>query len=318
MLRTLAAERSPIGLDLGGRCLRAVQLRGDGPGRRVEAIALLPRIQSEAPLASEDARRLREVLYRRGFTGSKVILGAPPAIVATTVVRLQRAGSGAACERTVREEFAKAAGFDPNQSEMAYWTLPEASRGDNTVDIMTAGCAHTAADELLDITEAAGFDVLALDLECAAIARWLSETPDRPPTAAVVCVEWGSVEIVVLCGDTVVYERSIPEAGLHALFVEFRARLGLSEEMFGLLIRDAVLRDDDWAFASADAGASSRSALTAHFERMIDELKMALSYVAHQYQSDPVADMYVIGEGSAIRDLPGHLARRLGVRARVA
>ena len=60
---------TPIGLDLDGGCLRAIQLSGDEGRLRVEAAASIPRREPSAPLAEDEMQRFRGVLDRRRIPG---------------------------------------------------------------------------------------------------------------------------------------------------------------------------------------------------------------------------------------------------------
>jgi len=316
MMWPLNTTRSRIGIDLSGKCIRAVQLAGNGPDPRVQAVASIPRTDVEAPLAEHDARRLFDVLGRQSFTGIDLVVGIPDAMLGTAIIRTQRVGSALPRDRSIREEFAKSCALDPTGSEIAYWELPAPSRGDKTTDVMAVGCAHDDADALLAATERAGFRIAALDVACAAIARWLTCVPDRARMSAVLDLEWESAGVVVVYQEIVVYERSIAEAGLKALYHDIKSRTRLNDEMLDLLLRDVGLRSGETASAPPDGLISIQPAMTDHLDRMIDELKMALSYVEHQYQEDEIAEMHLIGEGARIVGLPEYLSERLDMNIR--
>ncbi|UCD74305.1 MAG: pilus assembly protein PilM [Phycisphaerales bacterium] len=315
---SLKTNRSPIGIDLSGRCMRAVQL-SRGIGRwRLEAVASVPRLQVDAALSEPDAQRLWEVLGRRNFAGAKAVIGLPEKALASALIKAPREGSAQSRDEFICDEFARASSLDLRRSEMAYWELPAPSRGDNTVDVMAVGCAHADAEELLDAAESAGLEVVALDASSAAVARWLSCLSGRPAMTAVVDVEWNSAGVVVVHHDTVVYERAISDARLAMLYEELKRRKGLTEEMFDLLLQEAGVRDEIDGNEWADGASNVRKIMAAHFDRMARELKTALSYVDHQYREETEVDSCVIGDGSRIAGLSDHLSQQLGVKVNPA
>ena len=293
--------------------MRAVQLSGRRPNWRIEAAAFLPRTDSDAPLSEQDAQRLRDVLGRQNFTGDKVVIGVPEESLASALIKIRHDGSPSMRERFVCDEFARASSLDMSRSEMAYWELPTTSRGDHSVDVMAVGCAHDSAEALLDVAERAGFEVAALDVGSAALARWLSCLSERASMTALVDVEWNFAGVVVVHHDTVVYERAIPEAQLAYLYEEFKKRKGLNEEMFDLFMRDVGLGADTEKARWAECASNVRTTITAHFDRLAQELKTALSYVGQQYQDEAITQAWVIGDGSRVTGLPEYLSHQLGV-----
>ncbi len=293
--------------------MRAVQLSGESPDWRIEAVAFLPRADSDIPLSENDARRLWDVIGRQNFVGDKVVIGVPEESLASAIIKNKQHRSPAMRDRFICDEFARASSLDASRSEMACWELPTGSRGDNTPDVMAVGCAHESAEALLDAAEAAGFEVVALDVAGAAAARWLTCLSERDSMTAVVDVEWNSAGVIVVNHDTVVYERAIPEAQLAHLYEEIKKQKGLNEEMFELLMRDVGFGADTEEAKWAEGASNVRTTITAHFDRLAHELKTALSYVAHQYQDVTLSQAFVIGDGSRITGLHEYLSNELGV-----
>src|SRR5947209_16612896 len=87
--RYRTAPRTPIGIDVGSRYVKAVQLdkATTAAGRlRVAAAAIFPRSEPGTAIARPEVRRLGDVLYRHGFTGSAVVLAVPADRLLTTVI----------------------------------------------------------------------------------------------------------------------------------------------------------------------------------------------------------------------------------------
>jgi hypothetical protein len=83
--------------------------------------------------------------------------------------------------------------------------------------------------------------------------------------------------------------------------------------MFDLLLQDAGLRVEDDQDEWTEGASNVRKTMTAHFDRMMEELKTALSYVEHQYREQVELDSCVIGDGSAIAGLSDYLSQHLEV-----
>src|SRR5258708_40287529 len=70
-------QRTPVGADIGGRTIKAVQMSRTSRGWRVEATASFARSAINAPLGRAEARRLADVLHRRSFAGNQIVLAVP-------------------------------------------------------------------------------------------------------------------------------------------------------------------------------------------------------------------------------------------------
>src|SRR5262245_56752970 len=74
------SSTSPIGLDIVARQVKAVQLKqtgnDGGAAWRLCAMASIPR-SAEGDVSAEEAKRIADVLDRRGFRGCEVVLAVP-------------------------------------------------------------------------------------------------------------------------------------------------------------------------------------------------------------------------------------------------
>ena len=95
---------SPIGLDIGRRCVKAVQLMRAKTGWRIAAAAVLERKTEDALLNAEEAERLCDVLHRQGFRGGDVVIAAPGRALRAEVLELppRKLGSAAGTDCTER------------------------------------------------------------------------------------------------------------------------------------------------------------------------------------------------------------------------
>src|SRR4051812_19281149 len=110
-------QTSPIGIDVGRRTIKAVQLEPSKTaigGWRVRAAATLQRTASAAEVnapapsvpSSAEVRQLMDVVERQGFRGQKVILAATDKLV-TSILELPPMASQAPVEQISRMELAR-------------------------------------------------------------------------------------------------------------------------------------------------------------------------------------------------------------------
>src|SRR5829696_8454247 len=85
------ARTGPIGLDIGSRHVRAVQLvRGADGAWSMHASASFPRASDceGKALSVAEANRIADVLFRRNFSGSELVLAVPDEKLLTTNLEL--------------------------------------------------------------------------------------------------------------------------------------------------------------------------------------------------------------------------------------
>ncbi len=301
-------SRTPIGVDVAGRALRAVQLTRSEATWRVAGAASVRRAHPDAEaIDAGEAARFRDVLRRQGFTGSEVVLAVPSAKLLTGVLELPPRTSGAPVEEIARAELARMHDRAPGSFEMSCWDLPAPARAKKGTPVMVAACGHGDADAYLDVFEQGGFRVVALDAEVCALARAFRPVlGGGTGIAAGLELGWGSVLLVLLYGGVVVYQRVLAESGVGRLHEALTEQLGLDGEVADYALEGVGLgrtqRSADW-----QVRADVQAKIAAHFSRIVDELRISLSYAVHQYPDAAVDRMLVVGEGAMIPGLADYL-----------
>src|SRR5262245_41350251 len=102
-------SRTPIGIDLGGYSMKAVQLDRSRGGWRVHAAVILALPAPNHPLDANTVRMLRDTLHRQGFASDRVVLAAPAAQLEVDVLEIPPRTSGAPVEQIARLELARSA-----------------------------------------------------------------------------------------------------------------------------------------------------------------------------------------------------------------
>src|SRR4051794_37089099 len=102
-------SRSPIGLDLGARRVKAVQLEpssDSATGWRVAAAATVNRATPGVALTSAEVSRVADTLDRLGFTGNRVAVAAPVDKLISAMLELPKSGQ-IPLEQIARVELAR-------------------------------------------------------------------------------------------------------------------------------------------------------------------------------------------------------------------
>jgi len=312
--------RTPIGIDLGRRYVKAAQLSRTRGGWRIEAAATFPREASDGELNCEEARHLRDVLGRQGFVGRQAVLAVPKESLLTGILELPPRGSGAPVDQIARMELARIHRIRPDEFEMAHWELPAPLRGHEGARVMATACTHKSADAVLDCLEQEGMDVRALDVHACAIAR--ACRPALPAGGGIGCIldiGWETAWLAVLYQDTIVYERCLGETGIRPLFETMDKQLDLDAEMIESVLCEVGVQptgqDDqtDWAYFE-----DLRRMVTSHLDLVLREMQPSFSYAAHQYGDAGVERLLLVGGGAMLPGIAEHLSSALGTEVQVA
>jgi len=323
---------SPIGLDVGSKAIKAVQLVRSGRDAAVHAAARIPRGQRVTDLTPEELLRAVGVLRRQGFVGRRAVASVPPAVMLSGVLELP-AQSGKTLiplDVIARQELARTAKREPQSIELGWWDLPSASRSGTSQGTqgMAIGCAHDVAEALLDRLElegpggSTGFDVIALDAPPTALARaCVFLAAPAPELTAVLDLGWNCTQLLIIAGDTPVYERTIADSGARLLVAALANRVGATDELAEHLLRTVGCRSEvaqdspegDLAAASGDA----RAMICSHADALAAELRTSIAYTSRRFDAGLTRALLTGG----VAEMPGlaeRLAERAGVEVKVA
>ena len=311
-------SRTPIGLDIGGRQIKAVQLGRTSRGWQVKAATVLPRRGSGTGVDAQEIRELRGILARQGFSGTKAVLAVPPEKLLRGIVEIGAVESGAPIDQVARMEFARVHNCDPQSFEMVYWMLPPSPARKGRSQLLAAACAHQDADALLDVVEGAGLDVEVLDLHSSALTRacgpLLSATGR---IVAVLDVAWHSCQLLLIHQGVVVYERSLVESGIRRAGEALSKRLSLDGPALDVLLTEVGLDGGKTDAEDAAVLGVVRELLSKQFDEVVEELRAPFSYAVQQYPDSYVDQLLLVGGGAAIPGLDAYLRSALGIDVRM-
>jgi len=296
----------PIGVDVGGRHLRAVQLSGS-PGRwTMSAAGSIVRKHQCRPLDRTDAAGLREMLDKGAFKGRRVVLAVPANMLMTGILDLPPRSSGAPLGQLARSELSRMHRCQPDSFELACWDLPAPARAGGATYVMAAGCGHSQADELIDTVEAEGLDVHALDLYASAVARVCNPVLDGVEgIAAILDLRWAQATLILLYQGVVVYERKLAKCGVEPVVDSLVRKHKLHRNRAEDLVRKVGLATQ-CPDIKPDILKAVNRAVAAYSDSLVEEMRIPLSYLTNQYP-DASPEMLLLAGGAA--PIPGLVER---------
>lgn len=299
-------RRTPIGVDVGAKYIKAAQLSRQGPRWRLTAGALIRRQHPDTPIDREECRRLHNLLARQGFSGREIRLLVPSAHLLASPLELPSMTDQVPFDQVARMEFARSHKVEPDAVEMNWWRVPAPVRSNQLTHVMAVGCRHADVEPLLEPCEAEGLVVTGLDAEVDVLMRLVRRAVlTAEGISTVVDVGWTSTRLIVLYQNVAIYRRCLPEDGLKSLAEGIGECIGLGPDVGDHLVSGYFNNPQDLPAGYRKAIEQQARQFA---ERLRDELHLSLAYASHRYPDAVVGCVALIGGGAA---LPG-LAELLG------
>ena len=326
-------KHGPIGLDVGARHVKAAQLSRASDGTlALEAIAMFPRAATSNATALDamEARRIGDVLFRRGFAGRELVLAVPDERLMTASLELPPRSAEVPLDQIARAEFARTLKADSDAFEFAYWDLPAPARASRATHVMGVGCLHAHAEPIIDAFADAGsgYEVVAIDVGPCALTRaagaWISSDDE---ITALVDIGWGAARLLVAHRGAVCYQRGLPGYGVERLTRAVRDQLGVDNlDLVDHLLRNVSLDSESIETSSTDtnvlapsgpAAEEAQRAMCAHLDAILAEVVTSLAYSSHQYPDAAARRVLLCGGGANFVGAGKYLSakHKLDVRA---
>jgi len=309
-----------IGIDVGKHTIKAAQLVVQCGQYRIFALTMLPRPQPEKEIVAADALAIQTALKRQGFRGNAIAIAAPEEILLRATLEVPAKVAGAPAEQVIRMELSRLQNVAPDSFEMVYWELKAAHNPRPMTPTLAVGCPHEPANALLDMFEGAGFRVAALDVRSAAVARACGPLLlPAPQITALVDLGWRSTSVLFVCGRSLIYERSVQGAPVGDLTTKLTEVFAM-EPAAAYQILGTIGPGDDQPAGQYDPESLEviRKHVRAHFDKLLEELRVPLSYANHQFPGEGVQRLLLLGGGAGVPGLAAYFTARLGLDVRRA
>ena len=306
---------TPVGIDVGGRAISAVQLCGGQDDRRLTSAVRLPRSQPGAPLDSSELTRLRDVLDRQDFVGNQVVLAVPSHRLMSAVMQLPPRDSGAPVNQIAMTELARTYNVELQSFEMTTWDLPAPEHVNRASLLLAVGFAHEEADALFDLFADAALRIVALDMKAWAIARAARSVIDGASgITATLDLEWDAAVLALFHRGVVLYDRTVTEAGFKQLYTALAEITENNPSLTDYLLDTVGFKAPDDTVDADDPGPiNARHRMAAHFDMIVKDVDESLRYASRQYPDAPFEKLLLAGDAASIPGLGAHLQTALNV-----
>jgi type IV pilus assembly protein PilM len=311
----------PIGIDIGARSIKLVQLSGDR-SRLIEAarVELPPAADAAAP--DQQAERITDGLRRglrdRDFRGRDAVLCLSDRHLFLQSLRVPKQ-SGAQLDRLVAQEAAGRVPFAIDEADVRFLEAADVRQGDQTLrEVIVFAVQRSVLNQSLSVVEQARLKPVAVDVEPAALVRSYAaqfrRDDDRQARALLVHIGYSRTAALVAQADELLFAKYVDVGGQHFdLAVARHLKMDLNEAT-ALRKHNGDRRADQQDLEVARTVAEATRPV---LERLMSELAMCVRYHSVTFRGQPIARLVVSG-GEATQPLVEALGKHLDVKAELS
>ncbi|MBN2217965.1 MAG: pilus assembly protein PilM [Pirellulales bacterium] len=310
----------PIGVDLGSRSIKLVQLSVDRTRVRDAVCWDLPLVAASDPASRE--RQMVDMLTQaregRDFRGRDAVFCLNTADLFIQNMRVPQT-SGDQLRQVVEKEAAGRVPFEADQTEMRFFEADTVRQGDAyRREVIVLACRQPSVQAILDVAEATGLNPVAIDAAPAALLRCYAaqfrRSSDEEVCAMFISIGASCTTLVIARGENPQFIKQIDFGGRQmdeAVARDLRMKLTDAAALrrhHG--DRRADRRDPEVARSIADA---TRPLL----EILANDLAMCMRYYSVTFRGQTLARA-VLGGGEASAGLAEWLSTRLDLSCELA
>ena len=233
-----------FGIDIGTNALRVVQLSGGGKKYSLKSFAFAPlppgTTQSDSRLDYQKiSRMIQDLTKQAGISTKNVVAAIPGTSTFNTIVKIPPM-SQAELEKAIKYQAEQNIPLKIEEVKYDYQIIKE-DGATKELTVMIIAATKAKVEQLLDILENAGLNVIALETSTVAMARSLAKP--EVPLAMILDIGSTTTEIAVIENGILVQTRSFPLAGFGmtrsisqqlgldmSQAEQFKQRFGLSQD----------------------------------------------------------------------------------------
>jgi type IV pilus assembly protein PilM len=318
MIQVLTRHRcSPIGVDIGSRSIKMVQLSHDR-----STIVDSSRWEWHAPQQDGDIAKFRESRIEalksaydgRSFRGRNAIVCLTDRHLFLQNIRVPKQ-EGPALDRAVQQEIASRIPFPLEETEIRFWEAADIRLGESLLREIIVFAAHRQLlSEFLQDIVSAGLRPVAVDVEPAALLRSYSaqfrRDDERAQRALIVHIGYSSTAVIVAQNDDALFVKYIELGGRQMDEAVSRAlNMDISEA-------NALRRRDDDGI-DPEITRSLAEAVRPVAEKLIREVSLCVRYHSVTFRGKPL-ERLLVGGGEGSTMIVNWLSERLGMPAEVS
>lgn len=311
---------SPIGVDLGSRSIKMVQLTADRTQIREAVCWDIPTTARSDPAARtrQLAHALEAAREGRAFRGRDAVFCVGTGELFMQNMRVAQA-TGEQLRQVVEKEAASRLPFDSEQAELRFYEADTVRQGDAfRREVIVLACQKPSIAGLLAVAEASRLNPVAIDAAPAAMLRCYTgqfrRSSDEDASILFMSVGASCTTVVIARGDDPRFIKQVNFGGRQLDEAVSRDLKMKQADAVALRRHNGDRRADRRDPAIAESIAKATRPL---LESMANDLAMCMRYYSVTFRGQPLSRV-VIGGGEASSNLADWLTTRLDIPCELA
>lgn len=309
-MNILSGNTDYFALDISTTAVRVVQLSGSSGSWSLLHYAVAPvSIKVATSDSAEDQKKLSEVIMtaigQSGITSKNVVLGIPSNKTFATVIEMPDMPAGELAA-TIKYQIDQYIPTSIEESKVDWAMLGKAGPGSTNNEVLLVSVANKYVESRLDLVEALGFNVIAIEPESIAAIRSLQ--PTGVPEGRVL-VEMGdfSTDIILTYADGPRLIRSIP-IGAQSLVKAVMQNLNVDGQQAQQFVAKFGVQQDKLE------GQVYRAVLPT-VEQIASEVTKSVKFFQTRYVGIPVSQIIMSNYAVTIPGFSAFVSERVGLLA---
>lgn len=303
-----------IGLDIGSRNIKAVQLKEVGDGYQLEHIgitSLQPELIVEGSIldATRVATAIKELIASSNIKSKDVTIGVSGhSSVITKRIQLPQMTESELSE-SIKFEAAQHIPFDIEDVNLDFQIIGF-REGDNQMDVLVVAVKKDKINEYVSVVKEAGLNPVIVDVDAFALENMYELNYEVKPNEniALVNVGAGMINLNVLKGGSSVFTRD-SSVGCNIITEALQKEFALSYSDAERLKQGEAIE----GVSPEDVASVMSSAST----EIVSEVSRSIDYFRSSGGREEIKEIVISGGGALIKDFPALLSERVGVDVRI-
>lgn len=301
-----------FGLDIGTTALRAVQLRGTGTTKALESYGMLPIegtvTMSDAPAdRTKTAEKIRELVSQVRLSSKNVAVNLPSQKVFTAIIDMDKMSD----EDLAKSIRYQADSFIPTplaDSKIDWAILGDSPKDPKKVEVLLSSVPISFVEARLQMLEAAGLSVVAIEPDGMALARSIIPADANTPQMVLdignmntdlVIVMNGAPRLVrsIATGSATIVRSAMQHLSIdQAQAEQFVFKFGLGKDKLEGRVYGAIIDSID---------------------SLMSEIEKSIKFFNERYTTLRIDRIVVTGGASVMPELPLYIANKFGISVEI-
>lgn len=301
-----------FGLDIGTIGLRVVQLRGASQPKSLAhygEVALDPVVASGGSIT--DKHRFGQILTglvkKAGISTKNVAVNIPSQRVFTTIVDMPKMDP-IELEKTIRYQADSFIPMPLAKSKIDWQVIGDSPTAADKSEVLLSSVANDFVEARLELVEAGGFNVIAMEADNMALARAVI-APESLNPQLVLDIGSATTDIVIVKDSVPHIVRSIP-IGSQSIIRSASQILGVDAAQAQQFVYKFGLSRDKLE-------GKVYSAIIVVIDSLVAEIEKSIKFFAGRYTNTKLDRIIVTGGASTLPELPLYIANKFAINVEI-